>query len=367
MTDLRAAVTRTVFPVILSSTMFLSCNRMPEEGEIIITADALTAVEPESTGCQIPDTLPPRDSLLADSLTLRLDSLFALKDSLRALADSLAADSAAAAVECPWNVLAIEIRGSIYASLQGVCDQPDILGAHIVRCMWWDTDPWTGMSAGDSLYAIWGEGATGRENLVLALRYVPIDGSAGEGFSAYSFRMTGDNYSSYFHADGSEVMRLLDTMPIGTFEEMTGPFGEPRGDHTHAGVDFKAPEGTTVRTCRGGTVARINWNHDYNGNCVEIDFGGGYSEIFLHLSAIAPGVTPGVVLVAGDAVGSVGSTGMTSTNAHLHYQINDGNDNPIDPYLFAGSHRRSLPAGDMDAFGDLVERCDAWMAAGTHP
>jgi hypothetical protein len=341
---------------------------MPEEGDIIITAEAITTAEIDSSGCQNPDSVSTHGTLLTDSLALLHESLVQRKDSLNAIADSLAADSAAVISECPWNVLAIEIHGSIYASLQGIaCDEPDILGAHIVRCMVWDTDPWNGMSIGDSIYAVWGEGATGRENMVLAMRYVPVAGSTGTEFSAYSFRMTGDHYPSFFHPDGSEVMRLLDIMPISTFEEMTSAFGEPRGDHAHAGVDFKAPEGTPVRTCRGGRVARTNWNSDYNGNCVEIDFGGGYSEIFLHLSSIAPGVVPGVVLVQGDQVGCVGSTGMTSTNAHLHYQINDGNDNPIDPYLFSGTHGRSLPAGDLEAFGEFREMCDRWMAGGNSP
>jgi len=342
----------------------LSCRNIPEEGEVVITAADLASAQGDSPGCRIPDTVA---GLPTDSLALPEDSAALADDSLAAPPDSLARDSLTLPGECPWNILAVEIHGSIYSSLEGTCDEPDILGAHLVRIMWWDADPWNGMCAGDSIYAVWGEGATGRENLVLAMRYVPVAGNSTPGFSAYNFTRTGDNYPSYYYGDGTEVTRLLDVMPIGTFEEMTGPFGEPRGDHAHAGVDFKAPEGTPVRTCRGGTVVRTNWNQSYNGNCVEIRFGGGYSEVFLHLSSIASGIVPGVILVPGDEIGAVGSTGMTSTNAHLHYQINDADGNPIDPYVFCPSHRRSLPACDTEAFAELRERCDAWMATGSVP
>lgn len=374
MTDRSRKLFTTLLPSLCVASLLVSCGRMPEEGEVVIRAedmpfagdDTLRSIT-DGTGLDsIPaDTLPHPDSLvrITDPLLTLPDSLSVLADSL-VIADSLAADTVEVEVvsgECPWNVLAIEVHGSIYSSLQGECEAPDILGAHIVRCMWWDTDPWAGMNAGDSIYAVWGATATGRENMVLALRYVPVEGTANHAFSVYTFRMTGDNYPSLYYADGLEVMRLLDVMPIGTFEEMTGPFGEPRGNHSHAGVDFKAPEGTPVRTCRGGTVVRTNWNSDYNGNCVEVAFGGGYSEIFLHLSAIAPGVVSGAVLEPGAQIGSVGNTGLTSTNHHLHYQINDSNADPIDPYTFSGSHRRSLPQGDMEAFGELRDMCDRWM------
>ncbi|MEN8209046.1 MAG: M23 family metallopeptidase, partial [Candidatus Fermentibacteria bacterium] len=250
-------------------------------------------------------------------------------------------------------------NGSIYGSLRDRITEPDILAAHIVRCMWWDSDPWNGMNAGDSLYVLIGE--TGRENRVIALKYVPKEGTSDRAFSVYNFRMTGDNYPSHYYSDGTEVMKLLDYMPISTFEEMTGPCGEPRGDHHHAGVDFKAPAGTPVRTCRGGSVTRVNWNQDYNGFCVEIAIGSGYSEIFLHLQGIAEGIRAGTIVEKGVTIGYVGNTGVTSTASHIHYQINDENGNPIDPYLFYSSHRRSLSPEDMMEFRPFRDRCDAWL------
>lgn len=344
---------------------FTSCRSRPEEGEIIIRAiDILPkhTVSTELPGSDSSSVSP--DQMIAAVTDTTIDTISA-PDSLITLPDSLLPDTLeipridSIVQEYQWSRLAIEINGSIYASLQGEVENPDIFGAHIVRCMWWDTDPWRGMNAGDSLYVLYG--VTGRENQIAALRYVPREGTSNNPLSVYSFQMTGDNWASHYYADGIEVMRFLNYMPITTFEEMTGPYGEPRGNHSHAGVDYKAPAGTPVRTCRGGTVTRTNWNFDYNGYCVEISLGVGYSEIFLHLSAIADGVTRGLTLQKGDTIGYVGTTGRTSTSPHLHYQINDENGNPIDPYLFYSSHRRNLPLSDMDAFLEFRNRCDEQM------
>ena len=334
----------------------ISCGQEPEEGEIVIRAGDIVVISDSSSTTE--DTLSMSIDYVdtaaadtADTLTVSLDSVSV--DSLPEIRPDTA--------ECPWDRIAIEINGSIYASLQGRNDNPDILGAHIVRCMWWDTNPWRGMNAGDSLYVLIGE--TGRENQVEALSYVPREGTSNSPFAVYSFRMTGDNYPSHYYFDGTESMKLLNFMPVNTFEEMTGPYGEPRGNHSHSGVDYKAPAGTPIRTCRGGCVTRINWNHDYNGNCVEIGIGSGYSEIFLHLQSIADGIHEGVILEKGDVIGYVGNTGVTSTSAHVHYQINDENGNSIDPYLFYSSHRRSLPQEDMERFCAFRDSCDVWMRA----
>ena len=98
---------------------------------------------------------------------------------------------------------------------------------------------------------------------------------------------------------------------------------------------------------------------------MEISIGIGYSEVFLHLNAIADGVVPGVTLQKGNTIGYVGTTGRTSTSPHLHYQINDENGNPIDPYLFYSSHRRNLPPSDMDAFIQFRNMCHARIRGAT--
>ncbi len=293
------------------------------------------------------------DSILtADSLFLSADSLFA--DST----DTLADEDTLAVPELPssWIFMEVEIRGSLYSSLssaEGV--NPDILGAHCVRHLVWEMNPWSGFIAGDTVRILYDPQVSHRENTVMAIEYVPVSGSSNTGFSAYTWKRTGDNWPSIWLADGTELVKLLDRIPVRTFEEITSVYGEPRGNHSHAGIDYKAPEGTPVFSVTGGTVSRTNWNTRYNGSCVEIDFGG-YSEMFLHLNTIEAGISPGAIVSPGDQIGTVGNTGI-STAAHLHYQINDPQGYSIDPYLYFSSHRRRLPDSDLDEFGTMVEMC----------
>ena len=352
---------------VCAAALLTACGGPPEPGEIVIRAEDLQMapivdpVVPESdTVAFLPDTIRfPADSLLPDSLaadTLGPVSADSLADSLVTVPDTLPAPETT--VDTQWVCMAVEVRGSLYQSLSGAKGiEPDVLGAHCVRCLWWDLNPWRDLIAGDSLYLLYDTlGSTGRENSLVCLRYVPVPGSANSPFTVYAFLKAGDNYPSMWYADGKEAVRILDRMPLSTWEEVTGIYGEPREGHTHAGIDWKAPEGTPVRTVMGGTVTRINWNTAYNGYCVEVDMGG-YFEIFLHLQAISQGVTPGAELAAGQQIGAVGNTGRSYT-PHLHYQINDSQGNAIDPFLYYSSHTRWLGEGDLESFRRFMETCD---------
>jgi hypothetical protein len=296
------------------------------------------------------------DSIAVDSLQLLPDSMAVSQDSLDLPVDSLSIPDSMS----EWLFAEIEIQGSLYQSLSSVSAvDSDVLGAHCVRYLVWGMNPWHGFMAGDSVSLLFNPAPGQRENMVMAFQYTPAAGSSNEQFSGYVFTKTGDNWPSIWKADGSELIRLLDRMPIRTFEEITSMYGEPRGDHTHQGVDYKAPEGTPVFSVTGGTVVRTNWNSSYNGNCVEIDFGG-YTEMFLHMNSIEDGVVPGALIEPGTKVGTVGSTGI-STAPHLHYQINGSDGYSIDPYLYFGSHRRALGSDDMGRFQEYMDQCRLMM------
>lgn len=313
-------------------------------------------LSPDSIPVLLPDTLPRADSLPGDTLPLP-DSLLLQTDSLEMPGDSLPSDTVSAPSEIDsWNVARLEIRGSLYQTLSVLTDvDPDIIGAHCVRYLVWEMNPWNGFIAGDSLVILYDSSPADRENMVMAFSYAPVSGSANQPFSGFVFTRTGDNWPSVWKPDGTELVKLLDRLPLRTFEEITSVYGEPRGDHSHAGIDFKAPEGTPVYSVTGGTVERTDWNTAYNGRCVEIDFGG-YSELFLHLSWIDDSIQPGARIQPGDQVGTVGNTGISSA-PHLHYQINDPEGYSIDPYLYFSSHRRSLGEQDLEPFNALVEAC----------
>jgi murein DD-endopeptidase MepM/ murein hydrolase activator NlpD len=95
---------------------------------------------------------------------------------------------------------------------------------------------------------------------------------------------------------------------------------------THTGVDFTAPYGQEIRAAAGGRVILAGWFGGY-GNTVVVDHGGGMATLYAHQSKLAVGYGAGVV--AGDVIGYVGSTGL-STGPHLHFEVRI-NGSPVDP------------------------------------
>ncbi|TYR30892.1 M23 family metallopeptidase [Mesorhizobium microcysteis] len=97
----------------------------------------------------------------------------------------------------------------------------------------------------------------------------------------------------------------------------------------HAGIDFRAPTGTEIKSAGAGKVIKAGWNGGY-GRMVEIDHGNGLTTRYAHMSRIR--VSQGDTVDTGDVVGEAGSTGR-STGPHLHYEVRR-NGTAIDPLRF---------------------------------
>ena len=119
----------------------------------------------------------------------------------------------------------------------------------------------------------------------------------------------------------------------GDFMDKAYGFGFP-----HTGVDLAAAQGTAVMAAGAGTVII---SHDSGGpglSYVAIDHGNGLVTKYLHLSAIY--INTGDVVNAGDVIGLSGGTpgsrgaGAFTTGAHLHFEIDDYNGNPINPHNY---------------------------------
>lgn len=94
----------------------------------------------------------------------------------------------------------------------------------------------------------------------------------------------------------------------------------------HAGIDIGAPAGAAVRAAAPGTVTFAGTMGGY-GTTTTIDHGGGVSTLYAHQTATT--VSPGEQVRAGDVVGRVGSTGV-STGPHLHFEVSVAGA-PADP------------------------------------
>lgn len=94
----------------------------------------------------------------------------------------------------------------------------------------------------------------------------------------------------------------------------------------HQGVDFAAAIGTPVVAALPGRVVSAGALGGY-GNQVLLQHADGTATRYGHLSVID--VRPGQVLRAGERLGAVGNTGV-STGAHLHFEVIVAGT-PIDP------------------------------------
>ena len=85
----------------------------------------------------------------------------------------------------------------------------------------------------------------------------------------------------------------------------------------HGGLDIGAGMGASIVAAGAGDVIYAGANGGY-GNYVMIDHGNGVVTVYAHMSSI--GVSYGQYVTAGQYVGAVGSTGV-STGPHCHFEI----------------------------------------------
>ena len=127
--------------------------------------------------------------------------------------------------------------------------------------------------------------------------------------------------------------------PVPGFNSISCYFGW-RFKHTdyHTGMDItgKGVFGHDVIAATTGTVMHINYcnknGYAYGyGTYIMIDHGGGISTLYGHLSDVY--VEEGDIVVAGEPIGAVGSTGW-STGPHLHFEVRvDGKAVDPLPYI----------------------------------
>ena len=124
---------------------------------------------------------------------------------------------------------------------------------------------------------------------------------------------------------GPRTLRLLRAAiprsPIWLKQPVARNIGDrfgPRGNRFHTGLDYPAATGTLVTAAGRGEVVFAGWDTGGYGNTVVIEHPLGVRSLYAHLSRI--GVNKGGAVSAGDTVGRVGTTGI-STGPHLHFEL----------------------------------------------
>ena len=153
----------------------------------------------------------------------------------------------------------------------------------------------------------------------------------------------------FFEASGMGQQRTGLIMPV-VGGRVTSGFGARRHPilgytRMHAGIDFGAAYGSPIYAVGDGTVAFAGW-HGGHGNFVKLDHGGGFGTGYGHMSRIA--VTPGTHVHAGQVIGYVGSTGL-STGPHLHYELYRGGM-PVNPMTVSFTVTNQVDPAELAAY-----------------
>ena len=137
---------------------------------------------------------------------------------------------------------------------------------------------------------------------------------------------------------------------------LSGTFGELRPNHFHAGIDIKTKgvEGFKVFSIGDGYVSRIQITHGGYGKALYIKHDNGQSSVYAHLQKFSPKIEKIVKEIQyskesytlrvypskdeiriseKELIGLSGNSGR-SFGPHLHYELRDEMDRPINPMAF---------------------------------
>ncbi|WP_223033529.1 M23 family metallopeptidase [Hanstruepera marina] len=144
--------------------------------------------------------------------------------------------------------------------------------------------------------------------------------------------------------------------PLDVTLVLSGTFGELRSNHFHSGLDIKTQrrEGLKVYAAAEGYISRIKISHYGYGKALYITHPNGYTTVYAHLQKFSPTIEAYVkklqyekesfeievfpnsdelILTKGDVIAYSGNTGG-SGGPHLHFEIRDNEERPINPMLF---------------------------------
>lgn len=102
---------------------------------------------------------------------------------------------------------------------------------------------------------------------------------------------------------------------------------DPVYGSAHRGIDYALPTGTTLKAAIPGTVTYAGWSADGAGNIVVIKSGTLLVKTF-HMASVS--VALGQTVKEGEVIGTSGNSGR-STGPHLHFQVEEGLGNAVDP------------------------------------
>lgn len=137
---------------------------------------------------------------------------------------------------------------------------------------------------------------------------------------------------------------------------LSGTFGELRSNHFHSGIDIKTlqREGLKVVASAAGKVSRIKIQRYGYGKALYLEHANGYTTVYAHLKRFSDKIEAyvkqkqyakerytielfpkdeGLYFEQGEVIGYSGNSG-SSGGPHLHFEIRDASERPMNPLLF---------------------------------
>ncbi|WP_422023415.1 M23 family metallopeptidase [Roseibium sp.] len=211
------------------------------------------------------------------------------------------------------------------------------------------------------------------ERFTLLFTDQPRDEKRGGGRVLFAGVRQGDNWSVRCYvlkAPGNRgfacvneggAVSLSGAMLVPVKGVLTSKFGMrfhpiKKTERLHAGVDWAAPTGTPIRAAFSGKVGYRDVRGGY-GNFIELVHKDGITSRYAHMHEYGEGIELGSVVQAGDLIGYVGTTGL-STGPHLHFEIRQ-RGTPTDPLAFemetGASVSQSVSSPALKEYRDFVQ------------
>ena len=161
-----------------------------------------------------------------------------------------------------------------------------------------------------------------------------------QSYELYRFTNENGKLIDYFDSKGKSATKALMKTPING-ARLSSSYGMRKHpilgyNRLHQGIDFAAPIGTPIMAAGTGRIEFVGTNGGA-GKYIRIKHLNGYKTAYAHLNSFASGMNKGVRVRQGQAIGFVGSTGL-STGPHLHYEVwfNNKKINPMTMRLPSG-------------------------------
>lgn len=182
------------------------------------------------------------------------------------------------------------------------------------------------------LVLIYSQTPRGKEEGAGRVLYVGVQGTE-KSLDCFVFRQSDGQFACVTGDDLVRSLTVTNGMVTPVNGVMTSTFGPRKHPilgtvRIHKGVDWAAPVGTPIEAAFDGEITFQGDGGSY-GNLVKISHGNGRETRYAHMQKFAIAAGVGTKVKAGDIIGYIGTTGL-STGPHLHFELYQ-NGEAIDP------------------------------------